>query len=364
MAWNNGLTVYNNTSLQNNQTGIREDLADYIAVVDAKSTPLTSMIPKGKSLGNTTFSWQVDAYSNAQAGGTQDGADVTITNTNANASAVRSRYSNVSQVFRRVHRTGFIADTMNVAAVSSETARAVAKRLVELKRDIEATIACVNQAMVIESENAASLTASLGVWMNTTNSAGSGAPVSGSQFVPASGAVSTTTSANITETTVQDVLTAIYTRTGSQRDYDGIFGTTLKRAFTLLTSATSNSLISTNSVSDSTHSITTNFPAIRTFNMDASSGTYTSSVDVFEGDFGTIRIHPTTFIGTTNGTAFAATAYKGYVAPMEMLELRYGKLPEVKDLPDAGGGPIKLVQAIAGLVVKNPGGFGMFNGAS
>ena len=49
---------------------------------------------------------------------------------------------------------------------------------------------------------------------------------------------------------------------------------------------------------------------------------------------------------------------------MDMAEVRYAKLPQVKALPDAGGGPARLVEAIAGLVCKNPSGFGMFNGAS
>jgi hypothetical protein len=53
--------------LQENQAGttplastsaIREDLADYIAIVDAKSTPFVSMAPKGKDIGNMQFSWQ------------------------------------------------------------------------------------------------------------------------------------------------------------------------------------------------------------------------------------------------------------------------------------------------------------------
>lgn len=355
MAYNNGLVV-------GGQIGVREELADYIAVVDAKSTPLISMAPKGKDLGNQEFSWQLDYYASPKAGGTADGADVSVTSSD-NASAGRARYSNVSQVFRRVHRTGFIAETSNVAGVTNETARAVMKRVKELKRDMESTFACVNQALVLEDNTpTAALTASLGVWMNTTNASGRGAPVSGSQFVPASGAVTTTTTANTTETTVQNVLTAIYGNTGTFRDYDGIFGTTLKRAFTLLTAP--NTITATNTAIANAYGSTATVSAIRTFNMNAADSTYTSSVDIFKGDFGSIRLHPTTFIGTTNGTGFPATAYKGYVIPMEMLEVRYAKLPEVKDLPDAGGGPIKLVQAIAGLVVKNPAGFGMFNGAS
>jgi hypothetical protein len=48
--------------LQPNQVGIREELADYIAIVDQKSTPFVSMAPTGKDLGNGNFSWQVDNH--------------------------------------------------------------------------------------------------------------------------------------------------------------------------------------------------------------------------------------------------------------------------------------------------------------
>ena len=55
------------------QVGVREDLADYIAIVDAKSTPFVSMAPKGKDLGNATFSWQVDNYAAPTLAGVVDG---------------------------------------------------------------------------------------------------------------------------------------------------------------------------------------------------------------------------------------------------------------------------------------------------
>ena len=351
MAYNNGLVV-------GAQIGIREELADYIAVVDAKSTPLISMAGKGKDIGNMTFSWQVDSYASPVAGGTADGADVTLTSTNANASSSRTRLVNYAEVFRRVHRTGFIADTSNVAGVPSETARAVAKRLVELKRDMEAVFSCANQTATAEdSTPTAQRTGSLGKWMNTTVSAGTaGAPTSA--FAPASGAVDTTTSANQTETTIQAVLTAIYGNVGTVRDYDCIVGTTLKRSFTSLTSGVAVNLAAGANANGLAAT------SVRTFNKELADNTYSSRIDIFQGDFGNLRLQPSTFINTISGTTYTAAPFKGYVLPMEMIEVRYAKMPEVKDLPDAGGGPIKLVQAIAGLVVKNPAGMGMFNGAS
>ena len=56
----------------------REDFADYIAIVDAKSTPFFSMSPKGKDIGNMQFSWLVDNYLAPAMGGVVDGTDVTV----------------------------------------------------------------------------------------------------------------------------------------------------------------------------------------------------------------------------------------------------------------------------------------------
>lgn len=332
----------------------REDLADYIAIVDAKSTPFVSMAPKGKDLGNMQFSWLVDNYGAPVLQGVVDGTDVTVAS-GSNPVVNRTRLNNYGQAFRRDLRIGFIAETQDVAGVTDELANGIAKKLVELKRDMESTFMCTNQAAVADNGTNAYLTGSMGNWLNSTNASNIGACASGSAFLPASGAVDTTASASFTEATAQNVLTAIYGATGTFRDYDCILGTTLKRAFTNLTSATTTSVANSSSVA------ATN---VRTFNQELSSDTFKSSIDIFEGDFGRLILHPTTFIGGKNVTALTAQAFKGYVIPMDMVEVRYSKLPSVKPLPDAGGGPARLVEAIAGLVVKNPNGFGFFNGAS
>jgi len=350
--------------LQENQSGtvplastsaIREDLADYIAIVDAKSTPFVSMAPKGKDIGNMQLSWQVDNYAAPTMGGVVDGADVTVSSA-GNPVENRTRLNNYGQVFRNDLRIGFIAETQNVAGVSDELANGIAKRLVELKRSMEATFMCTNQAAQTEvSTSNPYLTGSLGNWLTADNAANIGAVASGSVFKPASGAVSSVTSAAFTEAAAQNVLTAVYGITGTFRDYDCILGTTLKRAFTNLTAGAGTLNAVTNSVTQT---------SVRTFNQELSNDTFKSSIDIFEGDFGRLILHPSTFIGGKNGTELDALAYKGYVIPMDMVEVRYAKLPQVKTLPDAGGGPARLIEAIAGLVVKNPSGFGMFNGAS
>lgn len=338
------------------QVGVREDLADYIAIVDAKSTPFVSMAPKGKDLGNATFSWQVDNYAAPVLAGVIDGTDVTVGSA-ANPVPNRTRLYNYAQAFRNDLRIGFFAETQNVAGVSDELANGISKKLVELKRSMEATFTCTNQTAQSDTGigGVPYLTGSLGNWLTATNSSNIGALASGSAFAPASGAVDTTTSANFVEATAQNVLTAVYSATGVFRDYDCLLGTTLKRAFTNLTASKSTEVANTNSIAAT---------AVRTFNQELGNQTYVSSIDVFEGDFGRLVLHPTTFIGAKSGTSLSPQANKGYVIPMDMVEIRYAKLPEVITLPDAGGGPARAIQAIAGLVVKNPNGFGMFNGAT
>jgi hypothetical protein len=331
----------------------REDLADYIAIVDAKSTPFVSMAPKGRDIGNMQFSWQVDNYAAPALGGVIDGTDVTVSSA-SNPVVNRTRLNNYAQAFRRDLRIGFIAETQDVAGVTDEVANGIAKKLVEIKRDMESTFMCTNQAAQADNGTNPYLTGSLGNWLNNTNASNIGACASGSVFLPASGAVDTTASASFTEATAQNVLTAIYSATGTFRDYDCILGTTLKRAFTNLTASGTTVTLNSNSIAAT---------SVRTFNQDLSADTFKASIDIFEGDFGRLILHPTTFIGGKNSTALSAQAFKGYVIPMDMVEVRYAKLPQVKDLPDAGGGPARLVEAIAGLVVKNPSGFGFFNGA-
>ena len=93
---------------------------------------------------------------------------------------------------------------------------------------------------------------------------------------------------------------------------------------------------------------------VRTFSPQ-SGKKVTLAVDFFEGDFGSVALVPDNFMPAQTD---------GYVLDMDGIEIRYGKLPEVKELPDSGGGPIRMVEAVAALVVKNPLAHGKFDLAS
>jgi hypothetical protein len=321
------------------QVGKREDLADYISLVDAKDTPITSLIPKGNKPGNTRLNWQADSMPAARLDGSVDGVDVTsYSNLNEN----RAVLQNYIQVFQRAIRVSPLAvDVSNVAGLRDELAGMVAKGIKLTKRDIELTISSDNDAQA-DNGTVPYLTRGLGEWIK--NGAQSVLPVNSNYRTPTA-SINTTATASFTESDAQGVLTSIYGQTGSFKEYDCVVGTSLKRAF-------SNLLFTTGITTTSTVGVTgSGATAVRTFSRDANSDAYIASVDIFEGDFGRLKLHPSLFL---------PNAFRGYVLDMELLELRYTNLPEVTELPDAGGGPARLIKAVAGLVCKNPLGLGKF----
>ena len=328
---------------ERNQVGKREDLADYISLVDARDTPITSMIPKGNKPGNTLLQWQADNMPAAQSSGSVDGVDVSAY---SNLNDGRAVIQNYIQVFQRAIRVSPLAvDVSNVAGLRDELAGMVAKGIKLTKRDIELTISSDNDAQA-DNGTVPYLTRGLGEWIK--NGAQSVLPVNSNYRTPTA-SINTTATASFTESDAQGVLTSIYGQTGSFKEYDCVVGTSLKRAF-------SNLLFTTGITTTSTVGVTgSGATAVRTFSRDANSDAYIASVDIFEGDFGRLKLHPSLFL---------PNAFRGYVLDMELLELRYTNLPEVTELPDAGGGPARLIKAVAGLVVKNPLGLGKFAASS
>lgn len=347
--------------------GKREDLADLIAMVDAKDVPFVSMARKGSKPGNTYFRWQHDSLPSPAPSSTPDGSDVSTydnytngSNQGSGTTAYRVELSNYIQVFRRAVRVSPLSeDIANVAGVKSELAANVAKGIKVLKRDMEAAF-CSNQDGQADNGTAGYQTKGLQTWISTTGGSTPAVPAgvraAAGQIVGASAAVST-----LTDSAVQGMLTTLYNNRGEIRSYDALVGTSLKRAFT--------NLIST--AATTTNSGTDGFVATRTIALgrDAESSTLTQSLDVFKGDFGTIRLHPTTFIGSmsysSNIGTHTAQAFKGLVLDMDLIEVRYGgTVASVRELPDAGGGKARLIEAVAGLVCHSPLAHGKFDFSS
>jgi len=336
-------TGYNGT-----QSGGREDLSDLISNVDAKSTVFTSMAKKGKKPGNAVMGWQMDKYETAVATGTVDGLDVDMTSSGdgsrENPATNRALAQNYVQIFRRHFRISSLANEIQVVAgVKSELANGIAKKLVELKRDMEITFLNDADAQIDNGSNAY-LTKALGSFLHVNGTGGGASDITVDTGFRCT-AIKTAATGSLAEGDVQDNLGQLFTATGTIRDYDMILGSTLKRVFTSFTQSATGS---------------NDRLAIKTFNQEASAKSYINVVDVFEGDFGRLRLHPSNFVAVSG----SAVAYRGYIIPFELAEIRYGKLPQIKELQDNGGGPARLVEAVAALVIHNPSAFGFYNASS
>lgn len=331
-------------------SGKREELADLIALVDAKDTPFTSMAKKGSKPGNTRFRWQADSLPTPKLTGTVDGTDVTTYENYVKdgATTYRAELENYIQIFRRSVRVSPLTqDISTVAGVRDELANNVAKGIQAIKRDMEATM-CSNNGAQLDNGTVPYLTRGLHKWLEAAGSGSQDAVLAiPSTFQTPTANRSTVGTAALTETVVQNVLTGIYSQTGQYRDYDALVGTALKRAFT--------NLVFTTAQGTGTAPMT----AIRTLNRESDSSSYISSVDVFEGDFGKLRLHPSHYLKASAGVG---NTFVGYVIPFDMVEVRYGgNVAGVTSLPNAGGGEARMIEAVAGLCVYNPLAFGVFD---
>jgi len=328
--------------------GKREDLANLIALVDAKDTPFTSMAKKGAQPGNTIFRWQADRLpATTTPTPVVDGSDVdpnsgTSNFTNDGGTQYRVELSNRIQIFRKAVRVSKLTqDIANIAGVRDELSNNVSKAITLVKRDMEIAM-CGNQTAQVDNGTVGYRTRGLDKWLvAAANIDTVDLPAAASNFCLSAAQISTVGTAALTETVVQDILTGIYSQTGQFKDYDALVGPTLKRAFT--------NLVFTTASSGSTNTQT----AIRTLNRDVTESSYISSVDVFQGDFGQIRLHPSLFLKNN---------FSGYIIPFDMVEVRYGgNVAQVTELTDNGGGPARLIEAVAGLCIYNPLAFGKFD---
>ena len=331
-------------------SGKREELADLISLVDAKDTPFTSMAKKGSKPGNTLFRWQADSLPTPKMTGTVDGTDVTTYDNYVKdgATVYRAELSNYIQIFRRSVRVSPLTqDITTVAGVRDELANNVAKGIQALKRDMEVTL-CSNNGAQADNGTVPYLTRGLHKWLQPAAGGGQDAvlPIASTFQTPTANR-STVGTASLTESVVQNVLTGIYSQTGQYKDYDALVGTALKRAFT--------NLVFTTAQGTGTAPMT----AIRTLNRESDSSSYISSVDVFEGDFGKLRLHPSHYLNATSGVG---STFAGYVIPFDQVEVRYGgNVAGVTSLTNNGGGEARMIEAVAGLCVYNPLAFGVFD---
>src|SRR4051812_20575125 len=188
------------------QVGKREDLSDTLIVADAKNTPITSMMPKGKKPANTLYSWPHSRIPDPDTTPIPDGKPVdNVEDLSGDRALLQGRVHKL----RRVVGVSELAEDVNTpAGVKSEYAQNKANALVAIKRAIEAVFAGDQDSSLVGTTNQ---TRGLGAWINNTAQADLPVPL---RFRTPTTSIWTNTVANLTEDDIRAIMKSIYQQTG------------------------------------------------------------------------------------------------------------------------------------------------------
>ena len=266
----------------------REDLLDIITMISPVETPFFSSVKKG-SASNTLHEWGTDELAAANS------ANAHIEGQDASgwAAVDRERLNNRTQIFTNPFAVTTTQEKVDTAGIKSEKAWQAAKKMKEHKRDIEAsTLRDAVGAVAGGATSAARQQAPIKAFIS--GDATQGAPTTpDNRIPPAAGA-----NQKITEDDINTALETVWTE-GGMPD-------------TLLCSARIKRRISnfslvglgTDGTTGSPHQAN---PDIRRMGMDDRK--LARRIDVYEGDFGMLRIIPDRYIPTNTGSGSSTDVY-------------------------------------------------------
>lgn len=307
-------------------SGNREDLTDILSRITPEDTPVFSMIKSGKPAKATYHEWQCDAIGAANTLGTVEGSDNTSF---ANAAASRARIGNYTQIFRRNYMVSKTQQSVDVAGIADERANAAAKKMIEIKLDIDATICSANDRSA-GSETTPRQLRGLFDWIDSAGPS----DVSSSYRTP-SASIDAGADA-ISETEFLAICQSIWQVGGKLETF--VVGPTLKRAISgWLGRTTSGTGITT----------------------PASDKKIIYAVTTYDTDFGVISVIPSRNL---NGTSTPGTVTQdnndGLFLQKDMLAMAWLRPIGHEELTDEGGGPRGMIEGEGTLVVKNPRALG------
>lgn len=329
--------------VERNAIAKRQDLSDELSLADSKKTIFTSMVKKTSGPENTLIEWPVDNMPEPQSDGAVDEADTQDFEDLGSPKAVLQTRLQIWERKPKVSRLAQVA--MNQAGVGKKKAfaKAVAKGLVALKRDIEFTVLSGREA-AIGTAAVGNQTRGLGKWIQ--DSAQSTYPVDAAFRTPTAAINTGTAIADMTDDTAIGIMQAMYDQTGdSDMTILGICGSIAKRGWSRLVAY---------------DKVPAGLTLTRQFN-NAKGRTVERKVDVLETDFGTVILRLSSFINTDGTVGSHKTDNSKrltYFVPEEEVSMRFAEEPNSEELPNAGGGPRALISAIGALLVNNPLMFG------
>jgi hypothetical protein len=295
----------------------REDLDDKLTMLAATTCPMTLLCKRGKAK-STLSEWPVDKLAAPNTGGVVEGSDA---NNFEDPFADAARLQNRAQ---RLWRQWMVTVEQEAteSAGPQDVARAKVKKMLELKRDIEATILSANDA-VTPSAGVAGKMRGFGKWINNA-SPGAEVPA---DYVTPSGHV---LGAAPTEITFNAVLTSIFNVNGEVNNLTVVAGSTVRSRITEFTRTDNNAS-----------------EAVYQIHQSAESKKVTLAVNVFDSDFGFVRI--------VNGNpACMPSATTAYLVNPNYVELKTLLPVGSRELENQGGGRRGIIDTILTLAVSDP----------
>jgi len=327
-----------------NVQGNREDLTNFLTILEPEDCPKTSTFAKTTKATNTFQTWQADSLAPVDFSGVLEGQDVSAFN---NEAANRARFGNYVQMFRRPWMVSRLQEASDPAGVSSEVANSKVKAMREIKRSIEAAIGSDND-MQADNGVVPWKTRGLGNWIRATAQSVNPVP---SAFLTPSASIDATATGSLTENLFNDVFQSIFQVNGGRRNYTLFAGPNLKRAISKFQRQEGTTTAKSYMVT-----------------QDANENKVTLNVTVYDGDFHTVTVIPDMFNGLADGADPSVTTNtqkaRGYVIDPALVGISTMLGMQAEELEDQGGGRRGFVSTTLLLVCKNPKGLGKFAGTS
>lgn len=318
-----------------NAIGAREDISDVIHKADSKKTSFFTMVKKGTKPMSTQPQWPVESYPDPTSEGAVDEKDVQDFE---NLGAPDALLSGRIQIWERKPRVSRLAQLVtNQAGIGPRKAyaKAVAKALVMIVRDIELTALSDNESRAGTSSLGGKIRG-LGKWISDT--AQTDLPVDAA-YRPDAAAIYKGAIASLADDDLVGIMQAIFDKTGDdEMQLIGLCGSTAKRRLSKLTAYMKDEA---------------SYTAVRRYG-DADSKVISQKVDLLETDFGQVILRNSSFINTGGDAKSAASKRLAHFLNMDTISMRFAEAPNARELENAGGGPRGIVEAIGTLEVGNP----------
>ena len=266
------MAVNANTNQTYSVTTIKEDIQEGLVSISPTETPFMTAIGKGtRNVDNTYFEWaEVDLASPSSTNRVVEGESAPGNDAPTNA----KRLGNYTQISDKVVEVSDTANKVNGVGDAQTTAKQIAYKLKELKRDME-TMLLDNVAASAGTASAARASAGLGAFLTTNVNRGSGG---------ASGTLSGTTAGYPNAAATDGTLRAL-TETMLKGVIASCWDNGAEPTLVLCGSGVKQKISST-------------FTGISTAYREDTAKKVTAAIDVYVSDFGELQIVPSRHVRT------------------------------------------------------------------